>query len=499
MQITRLNRYIPTELQPLVLIKIFTTYSFAVLYSSLILYMNQGLGINDLISTKVAGVFISFNFLLHLVGGYGGGKFLSNRALLALGMLLELAGLLVFRKFFYIGLGIFLTGCGVYVSSINAIMLQLYEFDDNKRESASFWLYSAMNLGFFIGHSVSGYYHLKADYSTLFDTALLSSLISLMLVLINWHRFKDTTTELSTLASSKSKARLSFSLGFVLLLIPIVVHALSHTGFSSNLVLSIGSIMLSVVFFMALRQPMQQDKNKLFAFLILVFAALVFWSLFFIGPMGLTIFIKEFVQADLLGITIPPQWFHNINTIIIVFGGPILAAWFKHKREQGKALSTPLLFSLALLFIGAAFAILPVGIYFSFGGKVAMLWIIVSYILQTLGELFLSPIGIAMIAKLAPKGKQGLLLGLWMMVSGIASTVSNHLSQLMVLPSKSQLSTLGINAFSYIFNLAGWAALLSGLLLLTLVPLVNNLINSKEDSKNEVSSKEVLTAIPGEH
>lgn len=482
---------IPREIKPLVCIKIFTTYSFAVLYSSLVLYMTKDSNISSHNAAGVMGVFLSLNFILHFFGGYVGGKFISNRSLLTFGMLMELLGILLLQSLFFVGLGVFLTGSGLYATSINAIMLQRFEPNDDRRELASFWIYSAMNLGFFLGHTVSGYFHNENNYNALFKSSILTSIIALLLILSNWTRFADKTTELTFINNKAKTLRTIVSLSMVPFFLTIVILSLVFYPESGRLVMLFGVFIFCVMFIVALKQPTQVDKNKVFAFLILVASAIVFWSLFFIGPMGLTLFIKDYVDLNIFGITIPPQWFNNINTSIIVFGGPFLAVFFQSKRDKGKDLSFPFLFSISLLLIGTSYIILPLGIFLSRGGQVSMVWVILSYVLQTLGELFLSPVGVAMVGKLAPKGKQGLLLGIWAMVSGIASMISKYISQMMIIPVNSSSSYSGSQSFSYVFNMVGWGAFIAGIILYLMVPYVNKLISEDKRAVRFLEEKSI--------
>lgn len=480
MSFSRLLKIIPEEIRSLFFIKMFTTYSYATLYASLVLYMTSKLGYSDKLSAGVVGVFISLNFLLHFIGGYSGGKLVSNRLLFVLGMLLEITGLIIIQFSLFIGLGVFLTGCGVYATSINAIMTQRYAPEDNRRELASFWLYSAMNIGFFIGHAVSGYFHLKGDYSSLFITALMTSIFSLTLMIFNWGKFEDRTTEHVKLSGAEKRRRASYcAIGFGCL-VPIIISCLTYERTSSNLVIIAGVGCILGVLRLALKQQTKANRNKLFAFLILMLAGIAFWSLFFIGPMGLTLFIVKYVDTNLLGLTIPPQWFNNINTAIIILGGPLLGTYFQRKRERGIDLSVPVLFSWALILIGVAFAIIPLGMYFANNNEpISIWWIIVSYIFQTIGELFLSPVGVAMIGQLAPRGKQGLLLGVWSMVSGVASMISKHVSQVMTVPSFEGVPHNSYSMFSSTFNLVGWSAITCGILLFSIAPFVKKLMGGE--------------------
>lgn len=482
MKLSSLLKYIPNEIRILFFIKIFATFNFAVLYSSLILYLTHTLGFSSSSATGVVGVFISLNFLLHFFGGYFGGKYLSNRGLLCLGICLELLGILLIPTNIFAGLGVFVAGSGIYATSINAIMLQQYKPDDDRREVASFWVYSGMNLGFFVGNTVSGYFYIMGEYGTLFLISAVITFITLALITLSWRKFKDHTTELSNFDNQEQRKRLLFSLIVLPVLIISVIFALYYHSVVSSMILIIGAVIFVTALFMVGKNSKQEDRNKFCAFIILVFSALLFWSLFFIGPMGLTLFIKDYVDKSILGIAVPPQWFNNINTIIIVIGGPALAQWFKNKRDKGSNLSYPFLFAAALLFIGTAYSILPIGIFLNKGlNLLPVSWVVSSYMLLTFGELFLSPVGLSMIGKLAPNGKQGVFLGIWSMVSGISSMISKYFSQMMVLPTKETTYLSSINSFTYVFNLVGWLAIVFGVTLMCLRPFIDKLIFGKKN------------------
>lgn len=492
MKLNSLFKHIPDEIRELFFIKIMSTYSYAVLYSSLILYMTNHVGLPSQMATGIVGVFISLNFILHFFGGYAGGKVISNRMLLLVGMVLELIGVATIPSNLLIGLGIFLTGSGLYATSIQAIMIQKYEPSDTRRELASFWLYSGMNLGFFLGNTISGYFHMKGNYMTLFYSAIATSFAALMLISMNWHKFTDKTTDLSKSPDRLQRSRLKLSVAMIPIFIFLVTLSLIYHSHASKLIMLLGGIIFCSTLILALKQPDQKDKNKVFAFLILVIAALAFWSLFFVGPMGMTLFIKHYVNKELMGITIPPQWFQNINTAIIIIGGPLLANWFKKKRETGSDLSFPMLFSMALLNIGAAYIVLTLGIWVSGQAHmVAIIWVVFSYVLQTIGELFISPVGVAMIGKLAPQGKQGLLLGIWAMVTGIASMISKFLSQMMEIPSQTVTPSSAIQSYNYVFAVIGWGALIAGILLFTFVPYVKRLISEERQVTPQIKDEVV--------
>src|SRR5690606_26086096 len=106
-------------------------------------------------------------------------------------------------------------------------------------------------------------------------------------------------------------------------------------------------------------------------------------------------------------------------------------------------------------------AILPVGISLADAqGFTSFHWILVSYLLQSVGELFISPIGYAMVGQLAPLRLRGLMMGIWMMITGVAAILSDHFSKLALGGSES-ISPLATNAsYSHTFGLLGWSAII---------------------------------------
>lgn len=480
-------------------IQMFATLAFSVLYSTLVLYTTNALKLDDTIATSITASFVAFNFALHLLGGYIGGRFLSYRTLLSLGTLCTFIGciLLSFTTIntLYWGLAIFLAGCGLIITCINCILTQLFLPDDKRREAAFLWNYSGMNVGFFIGFSISGYFQLQNSYHELFLFSSLGSAIALLITAFKWKLLHDRNTHFISLSITQKRTAILKGIAMILLLILSLRWLLEHAHFSNSLIISVGIMMAFVITYLAMKQTRKEERNKVFAYLILAFTSLVFWTLYQLAPMGLALFIERNVDRNYFGLLIAPQWVQNINTIIIILGGPILSIVFTSLRERGINLTIPVQFSLALIFIGISLVILPIGIHFAnVKGYINFNWILTSYILQSLGELFISPIGYAMIGQLAPIRLQGLMMGTWLMITGVAATLSGYFSN-MALGNTQTTDPLITNAgFSHTFLLLGWAAIGTGILLCMFIPLVihltqeRKLINEHQAITPEVAS-----------
>jgi POT family proton-dependent oligopeptide transporter len=472
-------------IRALFLTQIFSTLSYSVLYSTLVLFTTKGLKLGADAAVAITGTFVAFNYFLHLLGGYIGGRYLSYRLLFCIGMLAQTIGCAILAlinvESLFWGLAIFLTGCGLNVTCVNCMLTQLFDPDDKNRETAFLWNYSGMNIGFFVGFTMSGFFQLGQDYTLLFMTAGVSNLFAMGVILTHWKPLRDVGTHLAHATASRQ-----FRLGAIgVIIIAFLGLALrwllNHATFSNEFIIIVGAIMFVVIGGIAFRQRMEDGGRKIWAFLILAFASLIFWTLYQMAPMGLTLFYIHNVDHTFMGFTIPPQWLMNINTVIIILGGPCLAHFLKWMRSRGKTVRIPYQFSISLFLIGLGFVILPLGIHFAnSSGMSGFYWIVISYIFQSLGEILISPIGYAMIGQLIPSKLQGLMMGTWLMISGVAATISNYFSQMSIDKTEPTQPLQTNVSFSHSFNILGWSSIAAALLLACLFPFLKKLIQEKK-------------------
>ena len=472
----------PTGTGSLFFMQIFATLGFAVLYSTLVLYATKRLGFSEAQANTMMGVFGAFNYGLHLFGGYLGGRYLSNRNLFVLGMILQIIGCWILSgqsaDGLYWGLAMFLTGSGLNVTCINMMLTQRFTPDDNRRESAFLWNYAGMNLGFFMGFTGAGYFQIGEHYQALFLFATLGNIVAIAITLLRWRMLADIDTPLLQANRSQFRQRMLAGLAILIVLVPVIRMLLTHADFTGSFVLVAGAAIFLLLAFITLRHRPRDEQRRMTAYLMLALGALVFWTLYQLAPMGLMLFTEYNIMRNVYGIQVSPQWIQNINTLVIVFGGPLLAIGFRNLRERGWRIDIPLQFASSLFCIGLGMLALPLGIMFAGAdGMVAFKWIVISYILQSIAELLISPVGYAMIGKLAPARYQGIMMGGWMMVTGVASVLSGYVSGMM--PENSGSSPALTNpGYSHIFSLLGWGSAVTGLILLMLMPLLRRLINT---------------------
>jgi POT family proton-dependent oligopeptide transporter len=474
---------VPEGTAALFFIQVFATLGFAVLYSTLVLYTTRHLQFSVKEATAIMGVFGAFNYGLHLFGGYLGGRFLSNRNLFVGGMVLQVFGCATIAvgsaEAMYWGLALFLTGSGLNVTCINMMLTQRFAPEDDRREAAFLWNYAGMNVGFFVGFAVAGHYQLTENYTSLFLFATVGNFLSIVLAAVNWRALRDLSTPL--LDASRPQFRSRFALGIAVLMFvpPLVWFALQRTGSTELLMKAFCAVIAAWLIYVTIRHPDTREKNNMWAYLILVLGSLVFWSLYQMAPSGLQLFAINNVDLQVWGIQVAPQWIQNINTVTIVIGGPLLAALFVNLRAKGWNIDLPKQFAVSLILMGLGFLALPVGIAFADdAGKSAFFWLFLSYLLQSFGELLISPIGYAMIGKLAPRQYQGIMMGSFMLVTGLASLFAGDFSGMV--PEPAGTTAIATNPeYSTLFARLGWGSTAVGVALVLLIPFLRRLIRDR--------------------
>ncbi|HEX4666349.1 MAG TPA: oligopeptide:H+ symporter [Chthoniobacterales bacterium] len=494
----RLFSAAPEGTAALFFIQIFATLGFAVLYSTLVLYATKHLALPVKVATTLMGVFGAFNYGLHLFGGYLGGRFLSNRKLFVGGMILQVIGCACIATgtlaMFYIGLALFLTGSGLNVTCINMMLTQRFAPEDPRREGAFLWNYAGMNVGFFVGFAAAGYFQATESYASLFIFATLGNFGAIVIALLTWKTLADRSTLLLDAPPSQFRLRQLAGIGILIGVVPIVWFMLQRPGGTEIILKTICAAVALTLIYLTVRHRDRRERRNMTAYLILTLGSLMFWSLYQMAPNGLMLFAVHNVDLTVGPVRIQPQWIQNINTVCIVLGGPVFAWAFTRMRARGWRIDIPQQFAAALLLMAVAFLILPLGIKLAGGdGRSAFWWLFGSYVLQSIGELLISPIGYAMIGKLAPRQYQGVMMGSWMLVTGLASLFAGDFSGM--IPEPTGTTAAATNAgYAKLFAELGLGSLAVGLALVVLIPFLRRLITDK--AKVPPEEMQMTTVVP---
>jgi POT family proton-dependent oligopeptide transporter len=172
------------------------------------------------------------------------------------------------------------------------------------------------------------------------------------------------------------------------------------------------------------------EKKRVVVIGVLFVFAAIFWAAFEQAPTSLNLFAKDFTRRQVGGFEVPATWFQSVNTAFIILLAPVTAALWVGLAKRGIDLSSPTKFALGLLFAGLGFALMipAANAVVASGGalKVSALWLVFSYLLQTVGELFLSPVGLSSMTKLSPRKYVGQMMGIWFLASSVGNLVAGR-------------------------------------------------------------------------
>ena len=336
-----------------------------------------------------------------------------------------------------------------------------------------------MNVGFFVGFSAAGHFQATESYSSLFIFATLGNFGAIVIAMLTWKTLADRNTPLLDTTPGQFQLRQLAGLAILIGLVPVVWFMLQRPEKTETIIKGIcGAVALTLVY-LTVRHKDRRERRNMTAYLILTVGSLMFWSLYQMAPNGLMLFAVHNVNLMVGSIEIQPQWIQNINTVCIVLGGPVLASLFTRMRARGWRIDIPQQFAASLLLMALAFLILPVGIKLAgLDGKSAFWWLFASYVLQSIGELLISPIGYAMIGKLSPRQYQGILMGSWMLWTGLASLFAGDFSGM--IPEPTGNTAAATNAgYAKLFTELGLGSFAVGVALLLLIPILRRLITDK--------------------
>ena len=170
------------------------------------------------------------------------------------------------------------------------------------------------------------------------------------------------------------------------------------------------------------------ERKNLIVIFVLFCGSSVFWSCFEQAGSTLNLFAEESTDNQVLGHEYPASWFQSLNALFIIALAPVFAWMWVALKDRDP--SSPAKFSLGILLVGAGFAVLSVGAAFARNGVlVSPWWLFFTYLLHTVGELCLSPVGLSAMTKLAPQRVVGLMMGVWFLSTSVGNWLGGTIAR----------------------------------------------------------------------
>ena len=444
----------PPALRTLFMTEMWERFSFYGLRPLLVLFMSaaladRGFGFDRSQASAIVGIYAASVYLSSLPGGWIADRLLGLRRAILYGALLIAAGHISIgvsafangRLPFFTGLILIVMGTGLLKPNISAIVGELYPEGGSRRDAGFSIFYMGINLGAFAGQLVTGFlgetigWHWgfgAAGVGMFVGVAVFATRAKAMLGEIGAHPSTDPNPAIQQRQQARAKAYIAVGVSVIALVVilagtGVITLDAQVMGHYLTYVLVSLAVLYFTYLFVAGGLNTNEKKRLMLIGVLFVFAA-VFWSAFEQAPTSLNLFAKDFTNRRLGSFEVPAVWFQSVNSAFIIIFAPVFAWIWTRLGKKGHDLSSPTKFSLGLLLAGVGFLIMipAARIVVSSGGavKVSALWLVASYLFQTLGELCLSPVGLSSMTKLAPRRYVGQVMGIWFLAAALGNLIA---------------------------------------------------------------------------
>lgn len=426
-------------------------FSYYAMRGILVLYLtatwlNGGLGYDEKFSTTVYGLATGLCYFTPLFGGWLSDRYLGQRkSILIGGFIMVLAQFLLFapelfttvspnltpeqlahnefigRVGLFAGLFLLIIGNGFFKPNISSIVGDLYEPGDRRLDSAFSIFYMGINLGAVIAPLIVG---LLAD--NVFATT-----------------FVD--------ANGVTQITHGYRYGFLAAAVGVLIGQLLFVFLSNKYLGNIGmepkgAAKLAESSTEEVKVPLtRQEKERIAVIFIFFFFAVFFFAGMEQAGASFNLYANKYIDRTIFGHEIPTAWLQMINPFFVIVLAPVFAYFWN--TRLGQALNTPLKMGLGLIVLGIGFWFMLIA-GFQRGAtwqgglniidnadatiKASMIWMILTYLLHTIGELSLSPVGLSIVTKLSPARFASLFMGVWIMAAAFANMLAGLISSYVV-------------------------------------------------------------------
>lgn len=407
-----------------------------------------GMGLSDRNATAIYGLYTSGIYVLSLAGGWLADRILGQQRATFIGGLVIALGhftmAVPYTITFYVGMLFIALGSGLFKPTISTMVGLLYSNDTQARRDAGFSIfYMGINVGAFIGQIICGYLGEHVGWHYGFGAAGVFMLLGLA-------QFRITRRYLGNagIQSHEEKPspvllhRTQIILAAIAVALVILIFALikGWWAFDAVQVTENASVMIALVTFgyffyiLCWGRLSSIESKQVLLILIMVFTSIVFWSGFEQAGSSFNLFAQRYTDRMMFGWEVPASWLQSVNSFFIITLAPVFAAIWMRLGARQLDPSMPIKFGLGLIQLGLGFFVLFFAAeWVVHGAKVGPVWLIITYLLHSTGELCLSPVGLSTVSQLAPKRYAAQLMGTWFMSlalgNALGGLIAGHLGQ----------------------------------------------------------------------
>lgn len=432
-----------------------------------------GLGLPQHLAESLMSIYGALVFMSSVIGGWLADRVFGSRRAILFGGVLIMCGHICLSLpsggvlALYLSMVLITIGTGLLKPNISKVVGDLYTGNDERRDAGFSLFYMGVNLGAFIAPLAVGGLRSLAGFHAGFAFAAVGMAIALVWYVIGGRMLGDAGVAAANPLTDTDRARTLRRIGIGVLVVAAAIVVLAVTGtLSAQLIIDVVSglgILLPASYFVVMLRSGKTtpiERSRVLAYIPLFIASLFFWMIEEQGSVVLATFADQRTDLNAFGFRIPPEWFQSINPLAIVVLAPVFVlVWTK---LGDRAPSTPRKFSFGLMLAGLSYVfMMGPGLINGTDVLASPLWLVGSFVIVILGELFLSPVGLSATTKLAPAAFASQMMSLWFLSDAAAQGISAQI-----------VPVFGPSTEVAYFGIVGGATIVLGIVLYVMAPVV---------------------------
>ena len=463
-------------------------FSYYGMRALLILYLTKHWEFTDATSYLIYGAYTSLVYIMPVFGGMLADQILGSKKAVTYGAILLVFGHLGMtvesnEQIFYLSLALIVSGVGFLKPNISTMVGALYEEGDPRRDSGFTIFYMGINIGAFTATLLCGYLGEEVGWAYGFGAAGIGMLFGLIIFLWGQKYLEGLAEPPSNKYLQKMNGISYESWAYIsgIFMVLVTWFLVQNSQLVGQLLGGFGAIFIGAWLLYALFRCAPDERDRLIVVGILILFSLIFWALFEQAGSSLNILTDRGVNRVIFGWEVPASMFQSLNAGFIFTIAPLFAMLWIALAKRNMEPSTPIKFSIGIIFVGLGFLALVYGMRSSEGLQTGVFWIILIYLLHTLGELCLSPVGLSSVTKLSPQRIVGFMMGMWF----FASAAGNYVAGLIARATASDSSGVSNDVFDLtqkqsfmdVYTDVGLMAIGCGIFLAILTPILKKLMH----------------------
>ena len=463
-------------------------FSYYGMRALLILYLTKHWEFTDATSYLIYGAYTSLVYIMPVFGGMLADQILGSKKAVTYGAILLVFGHLGMtvesnEQIFYLSLALIVSGVGFLKPNISTMVGALYEEGDPRRDSGFTIFYMGINIGAFTATLLCGYLGEQVGWAYGFGAAGIGMLFGLIIFLWGQKYLEGLAEPPSNKYLQKMNGISYESWAYIsgIFMVLVTWFLVQNSQLVGQLLGGFGAIFIGAWLLYALFRCAPDERDRLIVVGILILFSLIFWALFEQAGSSLNILTDRGVNRVIFGWEVPASMFQSLNAGFIFTIAPLFAMLWIALSKRNMEPSTPIKFSIGIILVGLGFLALVYGMRSSEGLQTGVFWIILIYLLHTLGELCLSPVGLSSVTKLSPQRIVGFMMGMWF----FASAAGNYVAGLIARATASDSSGVSNDVFDLtqkqsfmdVYTDVGLMAIGCGIFLAILTPILKKLMH----------------------